>query len=49
MSFFAELAAFMRTRKRYWLAPFVVVMLISLGLMLASGSAVTPIIHYFDF
>ncbi len=49
MSFFSELRAFMRTRKRYWLAPFIFVMLLSVGLMLTSGSFVTPMIHYFDF
>jgi Family of unknown function (DUF5989) len=49
MSFFDELLAFMRTRKKYWLAPFILVMLLSAGLMLASGSSISPIIHYFDF
>jgi Family of unknown function (DUF5989) len=48
MSFFAELSAFMRTHKKFWLTPFIVMMLLLGGLMLTSGS-VTPIIHYFDF
>ena len=49
MSFFAELSTFLRTRKIFWIAPFLFVMVLLLGLMLASGSAVTPIIQYFDF
>jgi hypothetical protein len=49
MSFFSELFTSMRTRKKFWLAPFVVMMLLLGVVILASGSSVTPIIHYFDF
>jgi hypothetical protein len=49
MSFFAELSTFMRTRKRYWLAPFVAVVFLLIVLMLTSESVVSPVIHYFDF
>jgi hypothetical protein len=41
-----ELWAFMKTRKRYWLAPIVVVMvLLGLMIILAETSAVAPFIY----
>ena len=41
-----ELWAFMRTRKKYWLLPILVVMVILGGLIvLAQGSAVAPFIY----
>jgi len=44
--FLKELWAFMRVRKRYWLTP-VIVALLLLGLLLvfSSGSAVAPFIY----
>jgi hypothetical protein len=46
MSFLRELWAYMRTRKKYWLIPILLVMLILGGLIvLAQGSAVAPFIY----
>lgn len=46
MSFFKELWSYMRTRKKYWLIPILVVMVILGGLIvLAQGSAVAPFIY----
>jgi hypothetical protein len=46
MSFLAELWAFMRVRKKFWLAPIVVVLLVFGGLIiLTQGSAVAPFIY----
>ena len=46
MSFLKELWAFMRTRKKYWLVPIVVTMVVIGGfLVLSSGSAVAPFIY----
>ncbi len=46
MSFLAELWLFMRVRKKYWLMPILLVMLIFGGLLvLAEGSAVAPFIY----
>jgi hypothetical protein len=46
MSIFAELWAFMRVRKKYWLAPILFMLLIFGGLIiLAQGSAVAPFIY----
>ncbi|MGC2518211.1 MAG: DUF5989 family protein [Burkholderiales bacterium] len=46
MSFLRELWAYMRTRKKYWLIPILVVMVILGGLIvLAQGSAVAPFIY----
>jgi hypothetical protein len=46
MSLIAELWRFMRVRKKYWLAPIVVVMLLLGGLLvLAKGSAIAPFIY----
>jgi hypothetical protein len=46
MSILAELWAFMRARKKFWLAPIVLMMLL-LGtlLILAQSSAVAPFIY----
>ena len=46
MSLIAELWRFMRVRKKYWLAPIVVVMVLLGGLLvLAKGSAIAPFIY----
>jgi Family of unknown function (DUF5989) len=46
MSFLKELWAYMRTRKKYWLIPILLVMVILGGLIvLAQGSAVAPFIY----
>jgi hypothetical protein len=46
MSFLAELWAFMRARKKYWLLPIVIMMVIFGGLIvLTQGSAVAPFIY----
>lgn len=46
MSFLKELWAFMISRKKYWLMP-IVVMMVLLGalIVLAQGSAVAPFIY----
>lgn len=46
MSFLKELWLFMRERKKFWLLPIIVVMLL-LGalLVLAQGSAIAPFIY----
>jgi len=46
MSFLRELWAYMRARKKYWLIPILLVMVILGGLIvLAQGSAVAPFIY----
>ena len=46
MSFLAELWAFLRIRKKYWLLPIIVVMALFGGLIvLSQGSAVAPFIY----
>jgi hypothetical protein len=46
MSILSELWAFMRVRKKYWLAPILFMLLIFGGLViLAQGSAVAPFIY----
>ena len=46
MSFLRELWMFMRERKKYWLLPILIMMLVFGGLMvLAQGSAVAPFIY----
>ena len=46
MSFLRELWAFMRVRKKFWLLPIMIMMLIFGGLIvLAQGSAVAPFIY----
>ena len=46
MSFLAELWQFMRVRKKYWLAPIMLMLLVFGGLIiLVQGSAVAPFIY----
>ncbi|MBA3970107.1 MAG: hypothetical protein H0X52_08400 [Gemmatimonadetes bacterium] len=46
MYFLRELWAFMRVRKKFWLLPIMIMMLIFGGLIvLAQGSAVAPFIY----
>jgi hypothetical protein len=46
MSFLAELWAFLRVRKKYWLAPTLFMLLLFGGLIiLAQGTAVAPFIY----
>jgi hypothetical protein len=46
MSFLSELWAFMRVRKKLWLAPILVVILLLGGLVvLSQGSAIAPFIY----
>jgi hypothetical protein len=46
MSIFGELWAFMRIRKKWWLGPIVVTMLLlSVLIVLTEGSAVAPFIY----
>ena len=46
MSFLRELWLYMRTRKKYWLIPILLVMVVLGGLLvLAQGSAVAPFIY----
>lgn len=43
---FSDLWAFMRERKKFWLAPLVLIMIVLGGLIvLAQGSAVAPFIY----
>ena len=46
MGFVLELWAYMRTRKKFWLLPLILVLLIFGGLLiLAKGSAIAPFIY----
>jgi len=46
MSIFRELWEFMRVRKKFWLMPIIIVMVLLGGLLvLAQGSAVAPFIY----
>ena len=46
MSFILELWAFMRARKKFWLLPIMIMMLVFGGLIvLSQGSAVAPFIY----
>ena len=46
MSFIAELWAFMRSRKKYWMIPILVMMAIFGGLLVVvQGTAVAPFIY----
>ncbi len=46
MSFLAELWEFLRVRKKFWLLPILVMMLVLGGLLiLAKGSAIAPFIY----
>jgi hypothetical protein len=46
MSLLGELFSFVRVRRKYWLAPLIVMMMLMSGLIvLAKGSAVAPFIY----
>ena len=46
MSFLAELWKFLRVRKKFWLLPVILMMLVLGGLLiLAHGSAIAPFIY----
>lgn len=46
MSNFSELWSFLRTRKKFWLLPtLIMLLLIGLLIMLASSSAIAPFIY----
>lgn len=46
MSFLAELWTFMRVRKKFWLLPIIVMMVVFGGLVILSqGSAVAPFVY----
>ena len=46
MSFAAELWRFLRTRKKYWLVPVILInLLVGGALVLAQGSAIAPFIY----
>ena len=46
MAFLSELWLFLRTRKKYWLLPIIVMMVVFGGLVvLSQGSAVAPFIY----
>jgi hypothetical protein len=46
MNFLSEMWSFMRTRKKLWLAPIIIVaLLLGLLLILAEGSVVAPFIY----
>lgn len=46
MSFLAELWTFMRVRKKFWLAPILIIFVVFGGLVvLSQGSAVAPFIY----
>ena len=46
MSFLSELFDYMRARKKFWLAPMLILLLVFGGLIiLAKGSAVAPLIY----
>jgi hypothetical protein len=46
MSFLTELLRFLRARKKYWLVPVLLMLLVIGGLLvLAQGSAVAPFIY----
>ena len=46
MSFLGELWAFMRVRKKFWMLPIVIAMVVLGGMIvLAQGSAVAPFVY----
>ena len=46
MAFLLEIVDFLRTRKKFWLAPIIIVLLLFGGLIvLTQGSAVAPFIY----
>lgn len=46
MSFLVDLLAFVRARKKYWLAPIIVLMVLLGGILIvAQGSAIAPFVY----
>ena len=46
LEFFGDLWNFMRTRKKFWLAPIIIVLLLlSVLIVLAEGTAIAPFIY----
>jgi hypothetical protein len=46
MEFLADLWGFLKSRKKFWLSPLIVVLLVFAGLIvLASGTAIAPFIY----
>lgn len=46
MNFISDIFGFMKTRKKFWLLPLIIVLLLFGGLLvLTSGSAVAPFIY----
>ena len=46
MNFFSDLAGFLKTRKKFWLLPLILVLLLFGGLLVfTGGSAVAPFIY----
>jgi hypothetical protein len=46
MAFLLEIVDFLRSRKKYWLAPIIIILLLFGGLIvLTQGSAVAPFIY----
>ncbi len=45
MSFLLELWDYLRTRKKYWMAPVLVIMLLIGALIVLQGTAVAPFIY----
>ena len=46
MSFFSEFYRFLRTRKKYWMVPTIVLLVLLGGLLIAvKGSAIAPFLY----
>jgi len=45
MDFLLELWGFLKTRKKYWMAPILVIMLLMGALVFLQGTAVAPFIY----
>jgi hypothetical protein len=46
MDFFADLFGFMKTRKKYWLLPIIIILILFGALIvLSGGSAIAPFIY----
>ncbi|MFZ5425832.1 MAG: DUF5989 family protein [Thermodesulfobacteriota bacterium] len=45
MSFFGDLWGFLKVRKKFWLLPIILVLLLFGVLILASGTAIAPFIY----
>jgi hypothetical protein len=45
MSFFLELWAFLRIRKKFWLLPIIVVLVLFGGLLLLAQTSVAPFVY----